>query len=122
MLGEISGIEVGQAFPDRRALHDANIHRGLQQGIAGDGSSVVLSGGFVDDVDEGDLVIYTGEGGRDPVTGRQVGDQQLTRGNAALARNYVAGNPVRVTRGSKLDSQYAPTTGYRYDGLYRIDA
>ncbi|KAJ7845538.1 PUA-like domain-containing protein [Mycena olivaceomarginata] len=27
--------------------------------------------------------------------------------------------PVRVIRGFKLDSPYAPYEGYRYDGLYR---
>lgn len=48
-------------------------------------------------------------------------DQQLIRGNLALARNCITGNPVRVTRGYKLDSSFAPAEGYRYDGLYRID-
>jgi putative restriction endonuclease len=34
----------------------------------------VLSGGYVDDNDEGDVIIYTGQGGRDPATGRQIKD------------------------------------------------
>ncbi|MFC2017700.1 YDG/SRA domain-containing protein [Chloroflexota bacterium] len=121
MIGHVSGVWIGQIFPDRRALHDANVHRGLQQGISADGSSIVLSGGYVDDVDEGDFIIYTGEGGRSQDSGRQIADQTLTRGNAALARNYVKGNPIRVNRGNRLKSSYAPISGYRYDGLYRID-
>ena len=121
MIGHISGVKIGQTFPDRRALHDANVHRGLMQGIAPDGSSIVLAGGYVDDEDEGEIIIYTGEGGRDPNSGRQISNQTLTKGNKALAQNYVKGEPVRVIRSSRLDSKYAPTSGYRYDGLYRIE-
>jgi putative restriction endonuclease len=54
-------------------------------------------------------------------TKRQVADQTLTGGNLALAKNWVEGIPVRVVRGHKLDSDFAPEEGYRYDGLYRID-
>jgi putative restriction endonuclease len=89
--------------------------------IAPQGHSIVLSGGYTDDEDYGDVIIYTGEGGRDQKTGRQVADQTLTGGNLALAHNYKDGIPVRVNRGYKLDSKYAPKSGYRYDGLYRIE-
>ena len=44
------------------------------------------------------VIIYTGQGGRDPNTGRQIADQELSRGNRQLAENYYAGNPIRVTR------------------------
>lgn len=121
MIGHIEGVRVGQIFPDRRALHDANVHQGLRQGIAPDGSLIILSGGYVDDLDEGDSILYTGEGQRDPNTGRQIGHQTLTRGNRALVQQYQNGNPVRVNRGSRSESKYAPASGYRYDGLYRID-
>ena len=47
------------------------------RGIASHGSSIVLSGDYVDDEDMGDVIIYTGEGGRDPNTGRQVADQPV---------------------------------------------
>ena len=33
----------------------------------------------------------------------------------------VKGLPVRVVRGYKLKSVYAPYAGYRYDGLYRVE-
>lgn len=121
MIGHIPNIKIGTIFPNRKALHDAEIHRGLQRGIAPEGASIVLSGGYVDDEDMGDVIIYTGEGGRDQNTGKQIKDQTLTGGNLALAQNYVNGNPIRVNRGHQLDSVYAPTEGYRYDGLYRID-
>lgn len=47
MIGHIRNIKIGQAFQNRRELHDANIHRGLQQGISSDGSSIAMSGGYL---------------------------------------------------------------------------
>jgi hypothetical protein len=32
------------------------------------------------------------------------------------------GNPVRVIRSHKAVSDYAPLEGYRYDGLYTVEA
>jgi len=49
-------------------------------------------------------------------TAPQSKDQTLERGNLALTRNVETQNPVRVVRGYKLDSAYAPEWGYRYDG------
>lgn len=121
MIGHIIGVKVGQTFPDRRALHDANVHRGLMRGIAPQGASIVLSGGYIDDEDNGDLIIYTGEGGRDPNSGRQISNQSFTGGNYNLAHNASIGNPIRVTRGHQLHSSFAPSEGYRYDGLYIIE-
>ena len=65
MFGEIEGVTEGQIFESRRELHDANVHNGLMRGIGKQGASIVLSGGYVDDEDLGDEIIYTGEGGRD---------------------------------------------------------
>ena len=39
MNGEIDGIEEGATFASRRELHDAGIHRGLQQGIVAERES-----------------------------------------------------------------------------------
>jgi putative restriction endonuclease len=72
-------------------------------------------------VDFGDLIIYTGDGGRDGNTGEQIEDQTFAGRNAALARSKVLGLPVRVIRGSQRDSSFAPEQGYRYDGLYIVD-
>jgi putative restriction endonuclease len=125
IFGHIDGIPVGASFPDRRALLEAGVHRQLQAGIAGSATegadSIVVSGGYEDDDDFGDLIIYTGQGGNDPATKRQVADQQLTLGNAALAESCRKGLPVRVIRGRNPDSAYAPPRGFRYDGLYYVD-
>jgi len=121
MQGTIPGVEEGRMFSDRKSLHDANVHQGLMKGISPGGHSIVLSGGYVDDEDLGDIIIYTGEGGRDPKTRRQVKNQSLKGGNLNLANNQREGIPIRVIRGHKADSDYAPTRGYRYDGLFRIE-
>jgi putative restriction endonuclease len=82
----------------------------------------VLSGGYVDDEDYGSEVIYTGHGGRDPETGRQIADQTFTRQNQALVTSCLQGLPVRVVRGAEHRSSYSPPAGYRYDGLYRVES
>jgi putative restriction endonuclease len=103
----------------------AGLHRPPVAGIAGSGqygaTSVVIAGGYEDTQDFGDVVLYTGHGGRDPETGQQRADQTLTRGNLALAYNQQHGLPVRLIRGARHPSPYAPAAGYRYDGLYLVE-
>ena len=82
---------------------------------------MVLAGGYEDTEDGGAEILYTGHGGRDPETGCQVAHQTLRRGNLALAGSKLYGLPVRVIRGARQLSPYAPAAGYRYDGLYRVD-
>jgi putative restriction endonuclease len=75
-FGQISGQPIHTAYVDRRALADAGVHRPLQHGISGAAAegadSIVVSGGYEDDEDYGDLIVYTGAGGRDPSTGQQI--------------------------------------------------
>ncbi|WP_169789172.1 caspase, EACC1-associated type [Nonomuraea candida] len=124
--GPIEGINPETNFNSRRALHDAGVHRPLQSGICGTAErggaeSIVVSGGYKDDEDYGDVIIYTGHGGRDPNTGVQVKDQSADdSGNAALIKSIMTGLPVRVIRGAGGDKRFSPSTGYRYDGLYAV--
>ncbi|MFG1828647.1 YDG/SRA domain-containing protein [Micromonospora chersina] len=123
IYGEISGYPVGSTFPNRTHMAASKVHRPLQGGICGgkDGAeSIVVSGGYVDDEDYGDEIVYTGQGGNDPSTKRQVAHQELTLGNAGLARDQLDGNPVRVIRGAGGDPSFSPSTGFRYDGLFRV--
>lgn len=123
-FGPILGVEPGQLFPDRRALSQAGVHRPTQAGISGSAEegadSIVLSGGYEDDEDLGDVIIYTGHGGQDPNSREQVRDQELTRQNLALAVSMQQGLPVRVTRGAAHRSEWSPEAGYRYTGIYRV--
>ncbi len=84
MHGELDNVAVGQIFDDRSAAAGAGIHRAPQSGIVGYGNgqpaeSIVVAGGYEDDEDYGDLIIYTGEGGNDPNTGKQIRDQEMTK-------------------------------------------
>ena len=125
-IGELPGVQVGQAFQSRRELYDADVHKTLQAGIVGSGphgaESIVLSVGYADDEDNGDVITYTGHGGRDPNSGRQIADQTFTKQNQALVTSSLEGLPVRVVRGSGHRGPFSPATGYRYDGLFRIES
>jgi hypothetical protein len=124
VIGAPPDITVGTVFPNRKALRDAGIHRPLQAGICGTGEtgaeSIVLNGGYEDDVDTRDEIIYTGHGGNDPASGQQIADQTLTGSNLSLVRSFEWELPVRVVRGWREPSGVGPKAGYRYDGLYRV--
>lgn len=146
-FGPIPGIEVGMCWRFRIQLSESGVHRPPVSGIHGrdnEGAySIVLSGGYEDDVDYGNEFTYTGSGGRDlsgnKRTAVQSCDQTLTRENRALARNcavekisedggdagenWQKGKPVRVVRSYKMLKhfpKYAPKEGIRYDGIYKV--
>ncbi|HYP41576.1 MAG TPA: YDG/SRA domain-containing protein [Chloroflexia bacterium] len=125
IFGDIPGYPEGTYFASRLELSHAGIHRPTQGGISGGAKegadSIVVSGGYEDDRDLGNEITYVGHGGRDPETGEQVGDQELTTGNLALIYSSRHGLPVRVVRGANGHSIYAPKAGYRYDGLYKVE-
>jgi putative restriction endonuclease len=124
VIGAVAEVTPGMVFPNRKALREAGIHRPLQAGICGTGDtgaeSIVLNGGYEDDVDTRAEIIYTGHGGNDPASGQQVADQTLTGTNLSLVRSCEWGLPVRVVRGWREPSGLGPKAGYRYDGLYRV--
>ncbi|KZT06059.1 SRA-YDG [Laetiporus sulphureus 93-53] len=125
---------------NRLACSDSAVHPGIMAGIYGSKDkgaySVVLSGGYDDDEDEGESFVYTGCGGSDNkvrFTRVLAGNQRSTRmgpqlfdqtfgnsRNKSLLISSKTGKPVRVVRGYNLDSDWAPASGYRYDGLYRV--
>ncbi|KAK3584575.1 hypothetical protein CHS0354_024623 [Potamilus streckersoni] len=144
-FGAVPGVEVGTLWKFRVQVSEAGVHRPHVAGIHGredEGAySIVLSGGYEDDTDNGEEFYYTGSGGRDlsgnKRTAEQSCDQTLTRMNKALAKNcdapldnkkgaeakdWKAGKPVRVVRNCKgrKHSDYSPEEGNRYDGIYKI--
>jgi len=70
VFGHIPGYPVGSRFENRAELAKAGVHRHIQAGIAGTAKegadSIVLSGGYEDDQDFGDELVYTGYGGEIP--------------------------------------------------------
>lgn len=144
-FGPIPGVEVGTCWKYRTQVSEAGVHLPIVAGIHGrenEGAySIVLSGVYADDQDNGEEFYYSGCGGKekDPKKrlGPQIRDQELTRLNKALAlccdapiddingaqaKNWKAGKPVRVVRNCKLRrfSVYAPEEGFRYDGIYKV--
>ena len=115
IFGDISGYPEGSFFESRLELSRVGVHRSTRAGISGSGKagadSIVLSGGYEDDQDYGDVIIYTGHGGRDPETRHQVGDQLLAWGNLALAFSCTHGLPVRVVRGASHRLPHSPPMG-----------
>lgn len=120
-IGDL-GFSSGQIFENRKELSDSGIHRPNQAGIWNGGGdfavSIVVSGGYIGDTDNGKELLYTGQGGRDE-KGRHVSDQKLTRGNLGLFNSMKSKVPVRVIRGYQIES--GPERGYRYDGLFMVD-
>ncbi|KAJ7487635.1 PUA-like domain-containing protein [Mycena galericulata] len=134
-FGSIPNIEAGTWWESRQGCSADSIHAPWVAGIAPGPQgaySVALSGGYPDDVDWGYAFTYTGSGGRNlkgtkanPLnlrTAPQSSDQTFDNiYNKALKKSSETKKPVRVIRGFKLDSPYAPYEGYRYDGLYHVE-
>lgn len=122
-IGGIEGIAIGMPFASREEVRLAKLHRPPMAGISyitdGPAESIVISGGYEDDEDFGDTIIYTGQGGQDS-SKKQVQDQEITRGNRALIFSEEHESPIRIIRGSGGDPEFSPRSGYRYDGLYLV--
>eukprot|EP01025_Chloroclados_australasicus_P041361 TRINITY_DN4378_c0_g1_i1.p1 TRINITY_DN4378_c0_g1~~TRINITY_DN4378_c0_g1_i1.p1 ORF type:complete len:786 (-),score=106.64 TRINITY_DN4378_c0_g1_i1:1320-3545(-) len=128
------GVRVGDWWKYRLDAYQWGVHMNHVGGISGQArlgaQSVVISGGYEDDLDEGDWFLYTGSGGRDlsgnkRTNKKQSFDQEFKLYNESLRQSCLAGLPVRVLRSVKEKrSAYAPPleTPLRYDGLYRVMA
>ena len=134
IIGPVPGVEVGDEFQYRVELGIIGLHRPIQGGIdyvkhGGKilATSIVASGGYADDLDNSDVLIYSGQGGNLLGGDKQPEDQKLERGNLALKNSIDAKNPVRVIRGFKetkapeyFDSRAKLVTTYTYDGFYLV--
>ncbi|KAI3837077.1 hypothetical protein MKW98_005410 [Papaver atlanticum] len=100
-------------------------HFPLVAGIAGQSKhgsqSIVLSGGYADDEDHGECGGRNLSGNKRTNTDQSF-DQEFKKSNEALRVSCQKGYRVRVVRSHKEKrSSYAPETGLRYDGIYRIE-
>ncbi|KAG9302660.1 hypothetical protein G9A89_007364 [Geosiphon pyriformis] len=134
VFGHIPGIEIGTTWMMRIDCSRDGIHAPTVAGISGNEKegawSIALSGGYEDDIDWGEAFTYTGCGGRDLKgtktkpknlrTAPQSKNQTLTGLNLGLKVSCDTGRPIRVVRGYQVHSDYAPRSGYRYDGLYQV--
>ncbi|KAJ7553470.1 hypothetical protein O6H91_06G099600 [Diphasiastrum complanatum] len=136
LIGNIPGVQVGDTFNFRIELCILGLHRQHRAGIdyitaqksafnKAVATSVVIgtTEQYGDDVDMGETVIYTGQGGTP--RGAKEGDgsaqdQKLVRGNIALKNSFELHIPVRVIRGHRLKNKRSGTV-YTYDGLYLVN-
>ncbi|CAL5337343.1 unnamed protein product [Camellia sinensis] len=129
IVGPIPGVYIGDLFFFRMELCVIGLHGQAQAGIdylpASQSSnhepiatSIIVSGGYEDDEDGGEEIIYTGQGGQDK-NSKQCVHQKLEGGNLALERSMHYGIEVRVIRGRKYEGS-ASGKVYVYDGLYTI--
>ncbi|GER48548.1 zinc finger C3HC4-type RING finger family protein [Striga asiatica] len=119
------GVLVGETWDLRMDVRQWGVHYPPVAGIAGQAhygaQSVVISGGYEDDEDNGEC------GGRDLSGNKRTNkaqsfDQEFQGQNQSLRVSCEKGYPVRVVRSEKdKRSSYAPEKGYRYDGVYRIE-
>lgn len=129
-IGVVPGVEIGDVFYFRMEMCAVGLHAPSMAGIdymtgKGDAEkdpvalSIVSSGGYDDDTEDSDVLIYSGQGGNNNNKDKQVADQKLERGNLALERSLNHGNEVRVIRGVR-DEVNSTTKVYVYDGLYKV--
>jgi predicted restriction endonuclease len=123
VFGHVGTYRPGDSFASRLALSAAGVHRPLRAGVSGtpaDGvDSIVLAGQYEDDVFGEDSILYAGHGARNPKTGRQIADQQLTARNLAFHKSLETQLPVRVLHKVAAEAGLAV---YRYEGLYQVQA
>ncbi|XP_047309414.1 histone-lysine N-methyltransferase, H3 lysine-9 specific SUVH1-like [Impatiens glandulifera] len=129
-VGSVPGVEIGDIFFFRMELCVVGLHSPSMAGIdylnlkaSPDEDivavSIVSSGGYEDNDEDGDVLIYSSQGGNINKNDKDSSDQKLERGNIALENSLHKGNEVRVIRGLK---DLVNPTGkvYVYDGLYTI--
>ncbi|XP_020164157.2 histone-lysine N-methyltransferase family member SUVH9-like [Aegilops tauschii subsp. strangulata] len=132
IVGPVPGVLVGDAFNYRAELLVVGLHCHTQAGIGyvpasqvSEGhpvaTSIVSSGGYLDDHDNGDVLMYTGSGGRPRNGGDHLSDQEFQRGNLALAYSCNYDVEVRVIRCHDCDASPSGKL-YVYDGLYRVES
>ncbi|PFH33434.1 histone lysine methyltransferase SET/SUV39 [Besnoitia besnoiti] len=114
--GQLSAVGLHCAFNDRCCIgHDDERLPTV--------TSLLLNDDRIED--NNDIIVVYGEESDGKGHGAYPGDQMLFIGGTNT-RNYSLWNawkleyPVRVIRGYKCKSRYAPSFGFRYDGLYRV--
>ncbi|KAF7311143.1 Methionine aminopeptidase 2 [Mycena chlorophos] len=127
--GSIPGVAVGTWWDSRVACSADSIHAPTVAGITcGPQAAATQTMSIMATL----CNTYTGSGGRELKgtkakpknlrTAPQTFDQSFDWPfNTALQKAGETKKPVRVIRGFKLKSPYAPYEGYRYDGLYCVE-
>ncbi|KAI3897994.1 hypothetical protein MKW92_016647 [Papaver armeniacum] len=108
IVGHVPGVQVGDEFQFRAGIDFVNK----------DGkylATSIVSSGVYDDIDNFDVLVYSGHGGNPSGDNKKAEDQKLQRGNLALKNSVDERTPVRP---DSLDTRSKLVTTYTYDGLY----
>uniref|UniRef100_J3NB31 YDG domain-containing protein n=1 Tax=Oryza brachyantha TaxID=4533 RepID=J3NB31_ORYBR len=126
MIGHVPGVEVGDVFFFRIEMCIVGLHAPAMGGIDYISSKhkdetlavcIISSGGYENDDDDTDILVYTGQGGNS--RHKEKHDQKLERGNLALMNSKNKKNQIRVVRSAQ--DPFSSGKIYIYDGLYRIE-
>lgn len=129
LIGSIPGVSVGDIFCRFIELCVIGLHGRTQVGIdyiSADqtetgqaiATSIVYSGGYEDNEDFGDVIIYSRQGGKGKHN-KPCGHQKWEGGNLALDNSRRYDIEIRVIHGIKVEKSAGKM--YVYDGLYKID-
>ncbi|KAG8089183.1 hypothetical protein GUJ93_ZPchr0011g28814 [Zizania palustris] len=127
-IGRVPGVEVGDIFFFRIEMCIVGLHAQAMGGIdyisakhIGKDNNVAVciisSGGYEDEDDDPDILVYTGQGGSS--RHKMQHDQKLERGNLALMNSMDMKNQIRVVRSAQ--DPFCSGKIYIYDGLYCIE-
>lgn len=113
LYGPVPGFPSGSWWGIRMDCSRDHVHDPFNESVQDGpvGAISVCTSHSNEDVDFGDLLTFTG--------------QQYVRGNLkneSLILSFQNKIPVRLVRGYSLSNNFAPKTGYRYDGLYMVTA
>ena len=122
IYGNPWNLPVGKLFFNRKELIKLGAFNQERKAIAGNikkgACAVILQGGYLNK-DEGNIIYYTGEGGFK--NGVQFEDQSdELASNKALLISHENNIPIRVFRSCMHESEFSPSEGYSYAGLYEI--
>jgi len=143
VIGGIPGLDVGHKFVSRAEMVSIGLHHHWLKGIdyldnvtdirldqikkewplakLPVAVAIVMSGGYEDDVDKLEEMIYTGQGGNNMKGNqRQYRDQRMEKSNLALKNSMECSTPVRVIRGHVDKQNKYGGKFYTYDGLYNV--
>ncbi|XP_034947167.1 putative uncharacterized protein DDB_G0282133 [Chelonus insularis] len=115
IYGPIPGFPSGSWWGIRMDCSRDQVHTpfdsDIEEGDFGVTSICTSNINTTNDIDLGTLLTYTG-GEYQPKTSRKLNDPLLD--------NFKSHIPLRLVRSYNLANEFAPKTGYRYDGLYIV--
>lgn len=121
-----NGLIPGDWFPRMVIARFKGAHSDEMRGISGDSErgafSIVVSGQYDEDLDEGDVLYYSGEAADKNENPHEVIGRAT---NDSLVESCANQQPVRVLRSASKGERhrhYSPACGIRYDGLYTVVA